>query len=138
MLLSSRYFESNWALAGEMLKQFVLDFGSLYGERYMTSNVHNLQHVYDDVYFLGPLPSLSAYPFENELQIIKNMLRSGNNELIQVIKRLSELESFHINTRARTFNASKPMLEVKPNGNVILRMDNFILRNDEVNSFFLS
>ena len=62
-----------------------------------------------------PLSSLSPNSFENELQIIKNMLRSGYEGQIQVIKRHSELESFHINTPASTCNASKPLLEAKPN-----------------------
>ncbi|KFB53780.1 AGAP002950-PA-like protein [Anopheles sinensis] len=76
-LLSSSVHKRNWVQAGQMLIQFVSKFNDVYSEGYVTSNVHNLVHVYDEVAKFGALGSLSAYPFENELQHIKNMLRNG-------------------------------------------------------------
>ncbi|XP_053687147.1 uncharacterized protein LOC128736685 [Sabethes cyaneus] len=49
----------------------LLHFGTV------TSNIHNLTHVVEDVEKKGSLPSISTYPFENHLYQIKNMVRSG-------------------------------------------------------------
>lgn len=58
----------------------------------MSPNVHNLIHLCDDVRNLGSLDSFSAYPFENYLQIIKNLIRKSAKPLQQIVKRLSEHE----------------------------------------------
>ncbi|XP_041766358.1 uncharacterized protein LOC121590612 [Anopheles merus] len=41
--------EQHYELAHEMLLKFVRDYATLYGESFISSNVHNLKHVYDDV-----------------------------------------------------------------------------------------
>ena len=46
----------------------------------------------DDVRNFGSLDSFSAYPFENHLQRIKNLVRKSAKPLQQIVKRLSELE----------------------------------------------
>ncbi|XP_058128449.1 uncharacterized protein LOC131292360 [Anopheles ziemanni] len=97
-LLSSNVHRRKWEQAGQMLIQFVSQFNEVYSEGYVTSNVHNLVHVYDEVAKFGALGTLSAYPFENELQHIKNMLRNGYRGLQQVANRLSELDNFNIRT----------------------------------------
>ena len=51
----------NWQVAGKMLETFVIQYGQIYGEQYLSSNVNNLQHVLDKVRHFGPLPSLSAF-----------------------------------------------------------------------------
>uniref|UniRef100_A0A182PX40 Transposase domain-containing protein n=1 Tax=Anopheles epiroticus TaxID=199890 RepID=A0A182PX40_9DIPT len=75
-LLSSNIYKTNWKLAAEMLELYILDFEKKYGLKYITSNVHNLQHIYNDVEKFGPMLSISTFTFENELQSIKHMLRS--------------------------------------------------------------
>ncbi|KFB47168.1 AGAP002950-PA-like protein [Anopheles sinensis] len=70
-----------------MLDKFVDDFATVYGKRYMSSNVHNLQHVFEEVLRFGPLPTISSYPFENELQHLKRLLRTGWKNLEQAINR---------------------------------------------------
>uniref|UniRef100_A0A182XQ09 Transposase domain-containing protein n=1 Tax=Anopheles quadriannulatus TaxID=34691 RepID=A0A182XQ09_ANOQN len=46
-MLSSNEFKKNWHVAGKMLETFVIQYGQIYGEQYLTSNVHNLLHVLD-------------------------------------------------------------------------------------------
>ncbi|XP_058125653.1 uncharacterized protein LOC131285520 [Anopheles ziemanni] len=48
-ILSSRVYRPMWSLAGQMLERFVTQYSHVYGERYIGSNVHNLQHVYEEV-----------------------------------------------------------------------------------------
>lgn len=57
----------------------------------MTSNIHNLIHVVEEVERFGPLNTISSYPFENYLFKIKNMLRSGRLPLPQIINRITEM-----------------------------------------------
>lgn len=61
--------------------------------------MHNLSHLVDEVRKFGVLQSFNAYPFENKLHMIKNLLRQGNNPLAQIARRLQvkscvELETF--------------------------------------------
>ncbi len=75
-----------------LLNKFVADSINLYGQQFVSANVHNLIHLTDDVRNFGPLDSFSAYPFENFLQKIKNLVRKSAKPLQQIVKRLSELE----------------------------------------------
>lgn len=73
-----------------LFDEFVTEYKQIYGAEFLTSNVHNLVHVVDDVSRFGILSSISAYPFENALFTIKKMLRAGKNPLIQIANRLTE------------------------------------------------
>ncbi|XP_058128338.1 uncharacterized protein LOC131291482 [Anopheles ziemanni] len=70
-LFFSSVYQLYWPVAGEMMKKFVEDYASIYGERYISSNVHNLQHILEEVEHFGPLNTISTYPFENKLQFLK-------------------------------------------------------------------
>ncbi|KAB0792124.1 hypothetical protein PPYR_14085 [Photinus pyralis] len=77
-------------LAETLLNAYIEKYIEIYGEDAITSNVHNLCHLVDDVRRFGNLESFSAYPFENMLHHIKCLLRTGNNPLSQVAKRITE------------------------------------------------
>lgn len=86
-------------------KSFMRDFVRLapliYGESCLTGTFHNLVHLPDDVAYMGcPLSKISAFPFENTLGKLKNMIRSGNKPLAQICRRLHE--TFFINTEKAT------------------------------------
>lgn len=49
--------------------KFILDYGKIYGHHSIGSNVHNLNHVVEDVQEFGCLMDASTYPFENRLKI---------------------------------------------------------------------
>ncbi|XP_058448704.1 uncharacterized protein LOC131428677 [Malaya genurostris] len=50
-----------------LLMHFLEHFKDFYGVDYMSSNVHNLSNLVDDVRRFGTLPGFSAYPFENKI-----------------------------------------------------------------------
>ncbi|XP_061496463.1 uncharacterized protein LOC133390970 [Anopheles gambiae] len=131
--LSSNTYKRQWETADTFLEQFVTDYAQIYGEGYVSSNIHNLLHVTAEVRQFGPLSTLSVYIFENALQVMKNMLRSGWKNLEQVINRLSELDNF---------NASEPMkvlYEIEGHGdNVTLQMNDYILKKGNRDGWFLS
>jgi len=60
----------------KLLRHFVQNFINLYGEMFITHNFHGLIHLTDYVEYFGTildsitLDTISAFPFENYLQII--------------------------------------------------------------------
>lgn len=90
-LLTNPKFAIHTDLAQSLLKYFVDSFTILYGEQNVSHNIHNLLHIAKDVNYMGVLDKFSAFPFENMLQKIKNLLRKGDNPLAQVVKRISEI-----------------------------------------------
>jgi hypothetical protein len=57
--------ENEIILSEKLLNYFVLMTGSLYGDRYLTLNIHSLLHLPQCVRELGPLWGHSCFPFEN-------------------------------------------------------------------------
>lgn len=90
-ICSTDIFISLLNVAESLFKDYVENYIQIYGEDTISSNVHNLVHVVDDVRRFGNLTKISAYPFENALYSIKLLLRSGNRPLAQVTKRLHEM-----------------------------------------------
>lgn len=74
----------------KLLLYFVQQFKILYGEQYVTSNLHYLIHLNEDVKMYGPLDSYSTFDFENHMQVLKRMLRKHANALQQIHRRLFE------------------------------------------------
>lgn len=89
-ICSHKQYFAYLQLAEEMLKHFVTFYGNIYGKGYVTSNVHNLSHLVDEVRKFGVLQDFNTYPFENELFTIKKMVRQGNKPLSQIARRIVE------------------------------------------------
>lgn len=95
ILTNSKHCQTYATYAQNLLKRFVEDCVSIYGVKFISYNVHNLIHLPADVQELGSLDSYSAFPFENKLQTIKNLMRTSANPLAQVIRRLKEIEEIN-------------------------------------------
>lgn len=89
-ICSTKIFTHFLPLAESMLENYVELYRDFYGEDYMTSNIHNLTHLTDEVKKFGVLSTFNAYPFESRLCYIKKLLRNGNCPLPQIAKRLGE------------------------------------------------
>ena len=96
IFLSSHYCSINAYIeqARTMLLLFVKHYRGLYGPEHVVYNVHNLIHVHKDAKKFGNLDNVSAFPFENHLQCFKKMVRSGNNTMQQLIRRIDEEERY--------------------------------------------
>lgn len=90
-LCSSNEYIQYLNIAERLFLDYIQGYIRIYGKDSIGSNVHNLCHVVDDVRKFGPLPTISAYAFENHLGYIKRLLRNGNRPLSQIAKRLTEL-----------------------------------------------
>lgn len=155
-ICSSKAFFHLLPLAETLFDHFIEYFREIYGQAYMTSNIHNLTHVIDDVRMFGELDTFSAYPFENMLGRIKRLLKSGKNPLVQVAKRISEQSKFE---RANVSLEPPKMILTKKNtgladlSSVItlsftnieelrffskIEFDEFALSTDRANRWFLT
>lgn len=97
--------------AEDLLKAFVLDFQTLYGDKNVTFNVHNLLHIVGDVRKFGPMDSFSAFRFENYIGKVKKLVRKGDKLLTQIHRRLSEIKV--VNELMEMKNDRKVSLEKK-------------------------
>lgn len=77
-------------LIRECFDEYIEEFIDLYGIEYVSSNVHNLTHVMDDVSKFGNLTKISAYRYENCLGGFKLRLQTCNLPLEQISRRISE------------------------------------------------
>lgn len=78
----------------ELLIWFVKKAKDIYGISFISYNVHNLIHICDDVlYYEKNLMEISAFDFENHMQVLKKYVRKAQNPLVQVVKRSAELEN---------------------------------------------
>lgn len=97
-ICSSEYYltrQKLLPLAEQLFQDYIEMFIEIYGIDSVSSNVHNLCHVCEDIKRFGCLPRISSYKFENTLFTIKNLLRNGNRPLAQVAKRLGELSKLN-------------------------------------------
>ncbi|KAF9806450.1 hypothetical protein SFRURICE_001245 [Spodoptera frugiperda] len=116
---------------------FVDHFKDFYGEDYMTSNVHNVVHITDEVQRFGPLPTFSAYPFENKLFSIKRMLRQGNNPLAQVAKRCSEVSKITKNRENQQLENREPFVTTNSRNLTVLHLKEYIISTKSKDKYFL-
>ncbi|XP_069165150.1 uncharacterized protein [Procambarus clarkii] len=93
ILVSPKLIQLNYSqYAHDLLLYFVLKARELYGKDFLVYNVHCLTHISSDAKEFGSLDRCSAFPFENYLQQVKNMVRSSKNPLVQIAKRLKEMQ----------------------------------------------
>uniref|UniRef100_A0A182NMY9 Uncharacterized protein n=1 Tax=Anopheles dirus TaxID=7168 RepID=A0A182NMY9_9DIPT len=133
-IFSSSAHQHLWLLAKKFLETFVKDFSKYYGRAHLTSNVHNLQHVYGDVAKFGQLDDFSAYCFENHLQFVKRTVRSGRKVAAQVAGRTQELAT--IETAANCTVLKYPQL--KANGVGLHVTAHFVLLPNFKDQWFLT
>lgn len=93
--------------AKDLLVYFVKNYPHIYGEEYVTHNVHSLIHLPEDVLIYGPLDSFSAFKYENYMREIKRKVKTCNLPLQQFINR--EYESI---TYKKNVEISKNVNEV--------------------------
>ena len=82
--------DQNISMAQELLNNFVVHFGNLYGAEALVYNVHGLVHLPQEAARHGALETFSSFPFENFLHGIKQKIRGTTNILQQVIGRFVE------------------------------------------------
>lgn len=120
-------------LARDLLITFVEKFKTMYGESHLVYNVHNLIHLCNDVELYGKLHSFSAFPFENNMQQIKRMIRKKNKPLQQISNRLFEKSRSEVN---KIETNVYPIF--KKNKTDQIQFKNFKINTTDKNKWFLT
>lgn len=97
-IVSCKVYKHYIPLARSMFKVYVKNYIHLYGRHSISSNVHNLIHVADDLIEnnLESIDELSTYKYENSLRLLTMKLQNCNRPLEQISRRLIEI--FHLKT----------------------------------------
>ena len=120
-----------------LFESFIEEYAKIYGSQNITSNVHNLEHIVNDVKRFGPLYFISTYPFENQLGRIKKMLRNSKNTLASVANRLEEMNKIMRNEQSMGYDM--PSIRHMLNGVVCLKIDEgFTLTTKNTDCWFLT
>lgn len=136
-IFSSAAHKELWSAARDMLKRFVDTFAQVYDETGVTSNVHNLVHLYEEAVRFGPLDNFSTYAFERKLGYIKSgLIRSNYRCQEQAIRRILEIENSNFPQKPSHF--TKPFYRKRGDTVSFYLRPGFRLRNDNVNNWFLS
>lgn len=142
-ICSSNVYSKYLDIAKDLFIDYVEDFIDIYGKDSIGSNVHNLIHVVDDVKRFGPLGTISTYPFENKLFLIKSLLRGGKSPLQQVAMRLSEYSKLTCKSDSKNLvypsvaGCRKSLVDSNLFNQVNVR-EGFSLRSDKKNKWFLT
>jgi len=95
ILLSPNISEKMFNFSEKLLIHFVEKFEELYGEQFVSQNIHGLIHIIDDYKKFGSLDKCSCFPFENYMKFLKKMVRKHEKPLEQVINRYQEFITFN-------------------------------------------
>lgn len=77
--------------ASQLISSFINEFSLVYESHQHSFNLHSLLHLCDDVkFFKAPLDDYSCFKFENFLQFLKKIVRSGMHPLKQINNRYVE------------------------------------------------
>lgn len=128
----------NNALAHELLKNFVAEFGLLYGYKNLSHNVHSLLHLAEDVvHFQCPLDDYAAFKFENFLQYLKKVPRSNYRVLEQINNRF--IEKFSVFNYEGDFKKRIRQNKVNKNGSFTdVYINNMHLSVKKPNNYILA
>lgn len=80
--------------AHNILCKYVHNFGVLYGKQALIYNVHNLLHIADDCKLFGAVDTFSAFPFENYLKDLKELVTGGSLPLQQIANKIQQIKHF--------------------------------------------
>ncbi|XP_022166117.1 uncharacterized protein LOC111030759, partial [Myzus persicae] len=93
-------------VAKMLIKQFVSEYSTHYGEEYVGYNVHGLIYVADFVLMHGSLDTFSAFKYENYLQFLKKSCKNSRYPLEDTYNRIME----HVNIDISSVAPNYPIL----------------------------
>lgn len=114
LLCNPDNFLSNNSCAHAMIIEFVKKFKKLYGKENCSYNLHCLLHLADDCRNMqAPLDDFSCFKFENYLQTLKHIPKTGFRVLEQISNRMIETEKC---SRKNKFSQHPPLKITRKNG----------------------
>lgn len=97
-IVSCNVYKTYIPLATNMFKAYVEKYICLYGRHSVSSNIHNLTHITEDLIQnnIDTINEISTYKYENCLRLLGMKLQNCNRPLEQISRRLIEI--FQLNT----------------------------------------
>lgn len=97
-IVSCNIYKAYIPLAKKMFENYVMGYIHIYGRHSISSNVHNLIHIADDLIenSVDSIDEISTYRYENSLRLLGMKLQTCNRPLEQISRRLIEI--FHLKT----------------------------------------
>lgn len=95
-LLKRTVTEADIHEADVLLRLFVNDFGRLYGERELVSNVHQLLHLALCVRRYGPLHCFSAFIYEDLNGLIAKRTHGTNHVDVEIVNNIKICQGIHM------------------------------------------
>lgn len=116
-ILVNRDLPAEYHAFAEDLLIYLSDKGcALYGQEFLVYNVHSMIHLADEAHEFGDLNNCAAFPFENYLQYMKQLVRSGKRPIVQIVKRFCEVGQFQSTPKLKASAVSTK----KPNNCYVL------------------
>ncbi|CAD6211447.1 GSCOCG00010988001-RA-CDS [Cotesia congregata] len=84
ILTKTSIMKSEIYYAKQLLSEFVEGVEMLYGEEYVSFNVHLTVHLADSVLNWGPLSTHSAFLYEDYNQLLQEYIKSSNGVALQI------------------------------------------------------
>jgi len=135
--------------AHSLITWFISHYRNAFGLEYLSHNVHNLEHLANDVKTLGCLDAFSCFKFENHMQKIKKRIKNCGKPLEEYSNRIFELnqlpsekyylKSYPIVHFKKTFQNTNVISHLEFNGFTIFTKENenCCLLNDNSLAFIL-
>lgn len=101
------------SLSDCLFNDYIEQYIEIYGSHSISSNVHNLIHITDDVIRFGNLNNISTYSFENRLGMMKNKLKKCNKPLEQIARRINEIKDVIVKGNRSTLLSSTQFLKLE-------------------------
>lgn len=140
-ICSTNAYQRYLPIARHLFIDFIESHIEIYGENSITMNIHNTSHVVDDVENFGPLATISAYAFENELHNLKLRLKKCDKPLQQIARRVSESSSkIELKPKRPSIILERPfvILEHEVAYRQVEFKENSVLSSLEKNKWFLT
>lgn len=112
-LCSSKIYKHYRPIASKLFNIYVKEYVTIYGQNSISSNVHNLIHVVEDLQSCGAdtLMEISTYKYENALRMIGLQMKHTNRPLEQVICRSIERDKIQSDSKFDTIQS----IQFRPN-----------------------
>lgn len=107
-ICSCNNYKNNVRTASKLFRIYVEQYVKIYGRHSISSNIHNLIHITEDLQYrdTGNLMEISTYKFENTLRLLGLKLKHSNRPLEQIACRL--IEQRKLQQSKITFNVHEP------------------------------
>ena len=131
-ILNMEKQNENMEFVRYLLRCFTSEASNIYGNSFLSYNVHSLIHLPDDYEVAGNLNEISAFSFESYLgSEIKNAVRAGYKPLAQIAKHVNYTNSLLDNSSLEQYPDKTSKCTTYVNGGSclkILKRKNFTLR----------